>query len=89
MRGVELKEWRLTKGWRQSELMDELGVSSRQTIATWESSETVPRLVELAVIALDQVEACRHRAGYEKTFTREQVANQWVVNGQKHFEQTK
>jgi transcriptional regulator with XRE-family HTH domain len=85
MRGADLKAWREARGWKQSELMAELDINSRQTVTTWENSEKLPRLVELAIVALDQVEQCRRQVGYERQFTREKIANQWVANGQKHL----
>jgi transcriptional regulator with XRE-family HTH domain len=75
MTGAELKRWRENNGWKQADLMIELEVASRQTISTWESTQEVPRMVELAIVALDQVEACRNRSGYEKQFTPEGIAN--------------
>jgi transcriptional regulator with XRE-family HTH domain len=71
MSGKELRSWRQFRGWKQADLMSELEVSSRQTISTWESMPEVPRIVELAVIALDQVEACRKLSGFEKQWTPE------------------
>lgn len=73
MSGADLKTWRQTVGWTQSQLMDELDISSRQTIVNWEKSDWVPRIVELAVIAVDQVEACRATGGIEKTFDVEEI----------------
>ena len=50
MSGADLKAWRRAIGWTQSDLMEELGITSRQTIAGWERAARLPRLVELAVI---------------------------------------
>lgn len=75
MTGSELKEWRKRNGLSQSDLTKELGISSRQTISTWENSESVPRVIELAVCALDQVESCRILGGYEKQFKSNRLAN--------------
>jgi transcriptional regulator with XRE-family HTH domain len=88
MLGSELKRWREARGWQQSDLMKELEVSSRQTITNWESSEQLPRLVELAVIALDQVEACNRRAGFKKQFTPDRIANRWFAPIKKHVAET-
>jgi transcriptional regulator with XRE-family HTH domain len=77
MRGIDLKNWREGRHWKQTDLMAELDIKSRQTVITWEASERVPRLVELAIIALDQVEGCSARTGYEKQFTREKIVNRW------------
>lgn len=74
MQGAELRRWRKNIGWTQTELMEELEVSSRQTISTWENAEQIPRIVELAVTALDQVEPARNRGGFEKQFTAESIA---------------
>lgn len=75
MNGEDLQRWRKQNGWTQADLMQELEVTSRQTIRNWEKSEQIPRLVELAITAIDQIEACRRRSGYEKQFTAEQIAN--------------
>lgn len=73
MTGEELKTWRKKNGWSQSKLKNELEVGSRQTIVNWESADQVPRLVELAVIAIDQVEACR-RNSVTTQFDQEAIA---------------
>lgn len=75
MSGADLKAWRRAIGWTQSDLMEELGITSRQTVAGWERAARLPRLVELAVIALDQNEACRNRSGFEKQFSAVSIAN--------------
>jgi transcriptional regulator with XRE-family HTH domain len=49
--GGWLQGWRLQNNYRQSELADELMVS-RQTIINWERSESLDRVVHLAVLAL-------------------------------------
>ena len=82
MSGAELKAWRKAIGWKQSDLMEELGITSRQTLGAWEKLDRLPRIVELAVIALDQVEACRDRTGFEKQLTPSSIANT-------HFERLK
>jgi DNA-binding XRE family transcriptional regulator len=54
MRGIELPEWRKRNGFTQDTLRIALGVKSRQTIITWEkATEPLPRLVELALLALE------------------------------------
>jgi transcriptional regulator with XRE-family HTH domain len=88
MHGSDLKFWRTARGWKQVDLMRELGVSSRQTISTWESSESVPRLVELAIIALDQVEACNHQAGFKKQYAPGDIANFWFNPTKRHIIET-
>src|SRR4051812_42202505 len=88
MRGSELKLWRTTRGWKQTDLMQELGVSSRQTLSTWETSEKVPRIVELAVIALDQVEACNKQSGFQKQYSPTDIANSWFNPTKMHIVRT-
>jgi transcriptional regulator with XRE-family HTH domain len=75
MTGNDLRVWRTAIGWTQNDLMEELGVTSRQTVGAWEKSARLPRLVELAIIALDQVESCRDRAGVRKQFSPSSIAN--------------
>jgi len=65
--------------------MTELEVASRQTINTWESAEELPRMVELAVTALDQVPAVRKRSGFEKQFTAASIANAPFGRVKKYF----
>ncbi len=67
MRGSELVKWRKQHGYSQKALMDEFAVGSRQTISNWENSEDVPRLVELALIALEHVPSSRWIGGRRTT----------------------
>jgi DNA-binding XRE family transcriptional regulator len=54
MLGTELPEWRKRNGFTQDTLRIALGVKSRQTIITWEKqTDPVPRLVELALLTLE------------------------------------
>jgi DNA-binding XRE family transcriptional regulator len=54
MLGTELPEWRKRNGFTQDTLRMALGVKSRQTIITWEkSADPLPRLVQLALFALE------------------------------------
>jgi len=53
MNGNDLKVWRTSKGWTQSDLMRELDIKSRQTIVKWEASDKIPRLLYLAILAID------------------------------------
>jgi transcriptional regulator with XRE-family HTH domain len=85
MRGTDLKAWREHNRWTQGDLMTELEVGSRQTISTWESAQKIPRLVELAIIALDQVEASRKQSGFAKQFTIESIVNRHFERGIKYF----
>ena len=56
MNGPELRQLRKRLGYSQQTFIEELGVKSRTTLVTWEKSETnVPRLVELAVLALEHL----------------------------------
>ncbi len=69
MTGADLKDWRRRNGFTQEELRIALGVT-RQTIVSWEQSEnSISRLVELALRALEhlpqyslQVAGKRHTA---------------------------
>lgn len=76
MTGDELKAWRKGRRWTQTDLMNELQVTARQTVVRWEQSEQIPRMVELSIIALDQVEGCNRR-GYAKQFSSAEIANRW------------
>jgi transcriptional regulator with XRE-family HTH domain len=60
MIGTELPEWRKRNRFTQDSLRMALGVKSRQTIISWEkSTERLSHLVELALMALEQIpEAC-------------------------------
>jgi DNA-binding XRE family transcriptional regulator len=54
MLGTELPEWRKRNSFTQDTLRIALGVRSRQTIITWEKSTApLPRLIELALFALE------------------------------------
>ena len=75
MRGEDLKQWRVNNGLTQKQLMEELGLSSRQTLAKYEQSEQIPRLVELAIIALDKIEEVRRLGGYSEQFTINRIRN--------------
>lgn len=63
MRGSELSELRKRLGYRQEDLLRELDLGSRQTLSGWENASEVPRLVELATIALESRPDCRRIAG--------------------------
>lgn len=73
MTGAEMKAWRKKYRYTQEMLCEELDVS-RQTILVWEKSEKVPRLTELALIALEEAPACRKVDGERQ-------------NAAQHFEQ--
>jgi transcriptional regulator with XRE-family HTH domain len=87
--GAELKAWRSSIGWTQVDLMIELDIKSRQTMSAWEHAERIPRVVELAIIALDQIEAARRRSGFERQFTPESIANRHAAQGAKYFARIK
>lgn len=59
MKGADLKIWRKLNGWTQTDLMKELEIGSRQTIIKWEGSDKIPRLVELAIKAINELPDCR------------------------------
>ncbi len=89
MTGADLRSWRTRRGWSQADLTAELDIKARQTVAAWENSEKIPRLVELAVLALDQLELVRNRSGIEKRMTEDEVKRVrlgWVA---KQFEEPK
>jgi transcriptional regulator with XRE-family HTH domain len=86
MKGADVKAWRERLGWTQADLMTELEIGSRQTIITWEKAERIPRMVELAIIALDQVEAARKKTGFEKQLTPANIANRHFARGIKYFD---
>lgn len=75
MTGEELKVWRKANGWTQAGLMEELEITSRQTITTWEKADRIPRVVELAITAIDQIEVCRKQAGLKQQFTIQEIAS--------------
>ena len=68
MQSEELVAWRKRNGYDQQALMHELGIRSRQTISSWENSKrTIPRTVELALIALERFPQCRNIGGKRAT----------------------
>ena len=69
MTGSELKEWRKRNRYTQDMLRENLKLGSRQTIITWEKSESpIPRTVELALLALEHLpEKCRTMDGHRFT----------------------
>jgi DNA-binding XRE family transcriptional regulator len=70
MLGTELRTWRKRNRMTQDALRMELEVS-RQTIVAWEQSDKpLPRLTELALIALEQVPGCKVVDGYRQTATQ-------------------
>jgi DNA-binding XRE family transcriptional regulator len=64
MRGTDLPAWRKRQGYTQETLMIALGVKSRQTIITWEkSTKPLPKMVLLALLALEQIPEARFSYG--------------------------
>lgn len=61
MTGSELKAWRKANGYEtQESLQRELGIGSRGTISAWENAtDPLPRILELALIALQRVPESR------------------------------
>jgi len=74
MKGSDLKAWRKKNGWTQADLMAELEINSRQTLSSWEKSDQLPHIARLAIIALDQIEACRKRSDLKTQFRPEEIA---------------
>jgi hypothetical protein len=65
MIGSELRDWRKRNRFTQDMLRGALGLGSRQTIISWEKSEEkIPRMVELALLALEHVPGCRNIDGH-------------------------
>lgn len=66
MTGEDLREWRKRNRYRQADLQRELQIGSRATISAWENTEgQLPRMVELALIALERLPDTRMIAGFE------------------------
>jgi DNA-binding XRE family transcriptional regulator len=80
MLGTELPEWRKRNRFTQDTLRDALGVKSRQTIITWEKSAgSLPRTVELALLALEHLpEKCRTVDGHRYTAAEAPVVREHV-----------
>ena len=68
MKGNELPTWRKQNGYpNQDGLRRELGIKSRGTISAWENSDNeLPRTIQLALSALEELPHVRNIAGYEK-----------------------
>jgi DNA-binding XRE family transcriptional regulator len=79
MLGTELPEWRKRNRFTQDGLRLALGVGSRQTIITWEkSTERLPRLVQLALLALERFPEERNADGYRFTNARTVHEHVWA-----------
>jgi DNA-binding XRE family transcriptional regulator len=67
MNGAELRAWRKRNKMTQEALRIELDVS-RQTIVAWEALEKdIPRVIQLALVALEKVKGCRIVEGQRQT----------------------
>jgi DNA-binding XRE family transcriptional regulator len=62
MTGADWAEWRRRLNYTQETICLELGVRSRQTIISWEKANSVPRMAELALYALEHVPSARNIA---------------------------
>ena len=88
MRGNELPQWRRRHGYTQSTLMIELGIRSRQTLSTWENSNSeLPRTVGLALKALESFPELRNQDGKRATARQERsmsakLASRYVAGWQ-------
>lgn len=68
LNGPELRRRRNRLGYTQEAFMIELGVKSRQTLISWEKSDAeLPRLVQLAVVALEELPDYRSVHGKKAT----------------------
>lgn len=64
MIGIELPAWRKRNSFTQDTLREALGLGSRGTIISWEKSEEkLPRMVQLALMALENIPEAREVAG--------------------------
>ncbi|MBM9593992.1 helix-turn-helix domain-containing protein [Roseitranquillus sediminis] len=71
MIGKEVREWRERNGYRQADLLKELGIGSRGTLSALENSEKeIPRQMELALIALEENPGLRIYHGRKDTSHR-------------------
>lgn len=66
MKGSDLKEWRKINGYKsQASLQLELNLGSRGTVSAWENSkENLPRVVVLALKALERCPDLRNVSGH-------------------------
>ena len=65
MKGTEVRDWRIRIGYlNQTDLMWELGIKSRTTLSNIETSpDEVPRMIGLALLALERVPETRQIFG--------------------------
>lgn len=68
MKGSELPAWRKrNRYFNQDGLREELGIKSRSTISAWENSDDeLPRTVQLALAALEELPHVRQIFGFEE-----------------------
>jgi transcriptional regulator with XRE-family HTH domain len=77
MLGTDLPAWRKLQGFTQETLMIALGVKSRQTIITWEkSTEQLPKMVQLALLAIEHIPEARF--SYGQRFEDAQAVRKFV-----------
>jgi transcriptional regulator with XRE-family HTH domain len=77
MLGTDLPAWRKRQGFTQETLMIALGVKSRQTIITWEkSTEELPKMVQLALLAIEHIPEARF--SYGQRFEDAQAVRKFV-----------
>lgn len=62
--GSWVRDWRARNGYSQDDLANELNVS-RQTIIGWEKSDSVSRILELALLSLEHVPNTQKYLGRE------------------------
>ena len=78
--GKELRKRRKRLGYTQETFIRELGIKSRQTLITWEKSEAeLPRMVQLAVIALEKLPECQKVAGQKPTAHQRKAFNKMIA----------
>lgn len=84
MNGSELRQRRKSLGYNQQDLIDELGVRSRQTLVTWEQSPgDLPRLVDLAMLALERLPESRRIIGQRAKAHERKTFEGKIANAEK------
>jgi transcriptional regulator with XRE-family HTH domain len=77
MLGTDLPGWRKRQGFTQEALIIALGIKSRQTIITWEkSTEPLPKMVLLALLAIEHIPEARF--SYGQRFEDAQAVRKFV-----------
>ncbi len=68
LNGKDLRRRRKRLDYTQEGLRIELGLKARQTVINWESSEAeLPRMIQLALMALENLPECRRVLGKKAT----------------------